>query len=178
LLEQAQIVVCFPLLNYLAILKAVDGDAFELHLPLSGRAKVLGLSSVSAAYGVAAYCLVILGYHIFNGDVDVGEGRKERGDKSPGLLVALDILIGFVPDEVGSVELFYELWVSLVDDLPRTPRLFLVLFRDRGLLSRLLLPVLKPYPWQRRLKRSGRSFAPRKRTSENPGKAKFAEFTY
>src|SRR5215211_1333754 len=61
LLQDAQIVVCFPLLDYLAVLKAVDGDAFELYLPLSGRAQVLRLSSVGAAYGVAAYRLITLG---------------------------------------------------------------------------------------------------------------------
>jgi hypothetical protein len=146
LLQQAQIVVCFPLLDYLAVLKAVNGDAFERYLSASGRAQVLCLSLVGAAYGVAAYRLVALGYHIFNGDVDVGEGRKEPGDELLGLLVASEVLIGLVPDEVGRVDLFYEVRVPLVDDLPRTSYLFLVLFRDSSLLSPLLLPVPKPYP--------------------------------
>jgi hypothetical protein len=78
LLKHAQIIVCFPLLDYLTVLEAVDGDAFELYRLASGRAKVLCLSLVGAPYGVAAYRLVALGYHIFNGDVDVGEGLKER----------------------------------------------------------------------------------------------------
>ena len=72
MLQYAQIVVSFPLLNYLAVLKAVDGDATELHLLASGRAKLLRLSLVGATDGVAAYRFVTLGYHIFNGDVDVG----------------------------------------------------------------------------------------------------------
>jgi hypothetical protein len=63
------------------------------------------------------------------------------------LLVALDVSIGFVPDEVGRVELFYEVWVVLVHYLPRTLRVGLVLFRhNRGLLSPLLPSVLEPYP--------------------------------
>jgi hypothetical protein len=55
----------------------VDGDAFELYLLACGRAKLLRLSLVGTSYGVAAYRLVTLGYHIFNGDVDVGEGSKK-----------------------------------------------------------------------------------------------------
>src|SRR5918994_4141245 len=141
LLQQAQIVVCFPLLDYLAILEAVDGDALELYLPPSGRAQVLSLSLVGAAYGVAAYRLITLSYHVLDGDADVGEGRKEPGDKLLGLLVAPEVLIGFVPDEVGRVELFYEIWVPLVHDLPRTPRLFLVLFRHREVSFRRSLAV-------------------------------------
>src|SRR5215212_11354211 len=79
LLQHAQIIVCFPLLDYLAVLEAVDGDASKLYLLARGRAKLLCLSLVGAAYGVAAYRLVALGNHIFNGDVDVGQGPKERG---------------------------------------------------------------------------------------------------
>jgi hypothetical protein len=146
LLQHTQVIVALPLLDYLAVLKAVYGDALELHLPPSGRAKVLCLSLVGAAYSVAGDGLISLGYHIFNGDVDVGEGRKECGDELLGLFVASDVLIRFVPDEVGRVDLFYEVRIPLVDDLPRTPRLFLVLFRDSSLLSPLLLPVPKPYP--------------------------------
>ena len=78
LLQHAQIIVALPLLDYLAILEAVDGDAFELHLSACGRSKVLRLSLVGSPYGVAAYRLVALGYHIIDGDADVGEGLKER----------------------------------------------------------------------------------------------------
>jgi hypothetical protein len=98
----------------------VDGDAFKLYLLASGRAKVLRLSLVSTAYRPAGYHLVTLGYRILDADVDVGEGVEERGDELPGLLVALDVLIRFVPDEIGRVELFYEVRVSLAHDLPRT----------------------------------------------------------
>src|SRR5215210_3684174 len=72
LLQNAQIVVCFPLLDYLAVLEAVYGDASELHLLASGSAKLFCLSLVAASDGVAAYSLVPRGYHIFNDDVDVG----------------------------------------------------------------------------------------------------------
>src|SRR5215208_1062746 len=141
LLQQAQIIVCFPLLDYLAVLEAVDGDAFERYLPLSGRAKLLCLSLMGAAYGVAAYHLLTLGYQIFDADVEVGEGSKERGDKLLGLLVALDVLIGFVPDEVGRVELFYEVWVSLVHDLPSTTCQVLVLLCRHSALPPTLCEV-------------------------------------
>ena len=36
LLQNAQIIVPLPLLDYLAVLDAMDGDAFDLHLPPSG----------------------------------------------------------------------------------------------------------------------------------------------
>ena len=78
LLKHAQIIVALPLLDYLGVLEAVDGDALELKLSASGRAKLLRLSLVGTAYGVAAYRLVALGYHIIDGDADVGEGLKER----------------------------------------------------------------------------------------------------
>jgi hypothetical protein len=121
LLQRAQIIVSLPLLDYLVSFKTVDGDAFERHLPASGRAKLLRLSLVSAAYGVAADHLVPFGYHILDTDVDVGEGLEERADELLGLLVASDVLIRFVPDEVGRVELFDEIWVPLANDLlPRT----------------------------------------------------------
>jgi hypothetical protein len=120
LVQRAQIIVSLPLLNYLAILEAVDGDAFKLHLSASGRAKLLCLSLVGAAYGVAAYHLVPFGYHILDAYVDVGEGFEERGYELFGLLLASDVSIRFVPHELGRVELFDELWVPLADDLPRT----------------------------------------------------------
>ena len=121
LLQHAQLVVAFPLLHYLALLEAVDGDALQLHRLARGRAELLRLPLVGAAYGVAAYRLLALGYRILDADADVGEGRKERGDELLGLLVALDVSIRFVPDEVARVELFDEVWVPLADDLPRTP---------------------------------------------------------
>jgi hypothetical protein len=57
---------------------------------------------VSATYGVAGYHLLTLSYHILNGDIDVGEGGKEGGGELLSLLVALDVLIWFVPDELGA----------------------------------------------------------------------------
>jgi hypothetical protein len=132
LLQHAQIIVALPLLDYLGVLEAVDGDALELKLSASGRAKLLRLSLVGTAYGVAAYHLLTLAYHIFDTDVDVGEGRKECGGELLGLLVASDILIRLVPDEIGGVDLFYEVGVPLVDDLPRTPCQGLVLFSGPG----------------------------------------------
>ena len=48
--------------------------------------------------------------------------KKEGGDKTAwGFLSALDVLIGFVPDEIRGIELADKVWVVLVDDLPRTP---------------------------------------------------------
>src|SRR5215216_4635111 len=44
--------------------------------------------------------------------------KKEGGDKTAwGFLSALDVLIGFVPDEIRGIELVDEVWVVLVDDL-------------------------------------------------------------
>jgi hypothetical protein len=79
LLQHAQIIVALPLLDYLAFLEAVDGDAFELHLLASGRAKLLYLSLVSSAYGVMGDDLISLGYHIIDGDADVREGLEVLG---------------------------------------------------------------------------------------------------
>jgi hypothetical protein len=69
LLQRAQVIVSLPLLDYLASFDTVDGDALEFHLSASGRAKLLCLSLVSTAYGVATDRLVTLGYHIFDTDV-------------------------------------------------------------------------------------------------------------
>ena len=82
MLQQAQIIVAIPLLYYLAPLDAVYGDALELCLLPSGRAKLLYLSLVSTAYRPAGDCLVPFGYHVLNGCVHVGEGRNERGGES------------------------------------------------------------------------------------------------
>ena len=78
MLQHAQIIVALPLLDYLAFLEAVDGDPSKLHLLVGGRTKLLRFSLVSAAYGVAAYHLITLAYHIFDADVEVQEGLKER----------------------------------------------------------------------------------------------------
>ena len=83
----------------------MDGYAFKNHLPTGGRTKVLCFSLVSTSYGVAAYHLVSLSQHIIDADADVGEGREESGGELLALLVASDLLIWFVPDEVGSVDL-------------------------------------------------------------------------
>jgi|SRR5215203_2055895 len=102
LLQHAQVIVCFPLLDYLASFEAMYGDASEFHPSATGRAKLLCASLVRAAYSVAAYHPIALAYHVFDTDVEVGEGSKERGGKLLGLLVAPDILIGFVPDDMGA----------------------------------------------------------------------------
>ena len=49
LLQHAQIVVALPLLDYLAILDAVYGDAFEFYTLASGRAQLLSLAPMGAA---------------------------------------------------------------------------------------------------------------------------------
>src|SRR5918998_5291368 len=142
LLHHAQIIVALPLLDYLASSDAVNGDAFKLYLSASGRAKHLCLSLVDATGGVAPYHLLTFGYHVLVGHLGVGEGRKERGGQLLGLLVASDVLIRSVPDEVGRVELFYEVRVLLVHDLRSAKCYGLVLFRrHRDLLSPLLLSL-------------------------------------
>ena len=47
-----------PLLDYLAVLEAVDSDAFDFDLSASGGAKLLRLSLVGTTYGIAAYRLM------------------------------------------------------------------------------------------------------------------------
>ncbi len=81
LLQQAQIIVAIPLLYYLAVCDTVYGDALELCLLPSGRAKLLYLSLVSTAYRPAGDYLVPFGYHILNGCVQVGESGCVHGDK-------------------------------------------------------------------------------------------------
>jgi hypothetical protein len=107
LLQCAQVIVSFPLLDYLAVLEAVDSDAFDFDLSASGGAKLLRLSLVGTTYGIATYRLITLSYHIFDTDVEIGESRKECGGELLGLLVAFDILIRLMPDQTGGVELFY-----------------------------------------------------------------------
>src|SRR5215211_2907497 len=90
---------------------------------LSVGAELLRLPPVGAAYGVAGHHPVALGYRVLDGDVDVGEALEERGDEPPGLLVASDFLVGFVPDEVGDVALLDGGQVLPVYDLlPTTTR--------------------------------------------------------
>ncbi len=74
MLHHAQIIVALPLLDYLAVLEAVDGDARDLYLLASRGAKLLYLSLVGTAYRPAGYHLVALGYLILDGDAHVGEG--------------------------------------------------------------------------------------------------------
>jgi hypothetical protein len=120
LLHHAQIIVPLPLLGYLVSFDAVDGYALEFYLLLS-RGYPHQFTLVSAAYSPAGDDLVTLSYLILDGDVEVGEGPEERGDKLLGFLGALDVLIGFMPDEISGIHLVDEVWVVLVDDLPRTP---------------------------------------------------------
>ena len=61
LLQQAQIVVSLPCLGYLAAFEAVNGDAFKLKGPASGRTKPLHLSLVSTALRPADRYLLTLG---------------------------------------------------------------------------------------------------------------------
>ena len=61
LLQQAQIVVSLPCLGYLVAFEAVNGDAFKLKGPASGRTKTLHLSLVSTALRPADRYLLTLG---------------------------------------------------------------------------------------------------------------------
>src|ERR687897_1552288 len=61
LLQQAQIVVSLPCLGYLVAFEAVNGDAFKLKGPASGRTKPLHLSLVSTALRPADRYLLTLG---------------------------------------------------------------------------------------------------------------------
>ena len=76
LLHHAQSIVALPLLDYLGSFEGVYCDAFELYLLPSGRAKLLCLSLVSAAYGVAGYQLLTLGFRILDTDVDAPSGSR------------------------------------------------------------------------------------------------------
>jgi len=69
---------------------------------------------VGAAYRPSAYHLIPLGYHILDADIDVWEDRNEVGGELLDLLVAVDVLIRFVPDEVRGVVLFDNVQVLLV----------------------------------------------------------------
>ena len=82
LLHQAQIIVPLPLLGYrLVSFDAVDGYAFEFYLLLSGGYPYQFALVRSTAYGPASDDLVVLSYLILDGDVEVGEGLQEGGDK-------------------------------------------------------------------------------------------------
>jgi hypothetical protein len=74
LLHDAQVVVPFPLLGYLASFDAVYGDALDLYVIARGRAKLLYLSLVSTAYRPASDDLVTLGDHILDAAAQVGKG--------------------------------------------------------------------------------------------------------
>jgi hypothetical protein len=120
LLQQAQIIVSLPLLYDLAAFDAVHGEAFELYLLASRRAELLYISLVSTAYRPAGDGFITFGYHIRNGYVQVGEGGFAPGDKLLGLLQALDLLVWFVPDDIGGVKLVDE--VRVIHDFPRAAR--------------------------------------------------------
>jgi hypothetical protein len=96
--QHAQIVVLLPLLHYLAILEAADSDAFRLSVPPSGRAKVLRLPPVGAAYGVACDHLVSLCIASSTVWVRVREGCKVSGGGSLGWLIAVDVGTEFTSD--------------------------------------------------------------------------------
>jgi hypothetical protein len=74
LLHHAQIIVALPLLDYLASVDAVYGDAFDLYLPASGGAKLLYLSLVITTDRPAGDYLVTFGYRVLDGSVQIGEG--------------------------------------------------------------------------------------------------------
>jgi hypothetical protein len=133
LLQQAQIIVSLPLLDYLASLDAVDGDAVSLYLLASGRSKLLYLSLVSTAYRPADDYPVPFCYYLLNGSVLVGESGLVPGDKLLGLLNALDVLVGFVPDEIWGVYLLEDVWVT--GGFPGTTYQGLILFSDIELVS-------------------------------------------
>ena len=81
LLHQAQIIVPLPLLGYLLVsFDTVDGYAFEFYLLLSGGYPHQ-FTLVSTTYGPAGDDLVVLSYLILEGEVEVGEGLQEGGDK-------------------------------------------------------------------------------------------------
>src|SRR3712207_6753114 len=105
LLHKAHVIPAIPLLDYLATLDAVYGDALGLYLPASGRAKLLHLSLVSTAYRNAGDYLLTFGYHVLDGCAHVGEGALEHGDKLLGLLYALDVSFRIVPDDIWGVDL-------------------------------------------------------------------------
>ena len=98
MVQHAQVVVLLLLLHYFAILEAADSDAFKLSVPPSGRAKVLRLSPVSAAYGVACDYLVSLCYDVLYGVGEVREGCKVSGGGSLGWLIAVDVGTEFTSD--------------------------------------------------------------------------------
>jgi hypothetical protein len=72
--------------NVIASFDAADAHAFKLHLPASGRAKLLDHSLVSPAYSVSCDYLVTFGDHIFDSSVQVGAGGFVHGDKLPDFL--------------------------------------------------------------------------------------------
>jgi hypothetical protein len=135
LLQDAQVVVTLPLLNYLAVLDAVYGDAFELDPLAGGRTILLSLSLVSGAYGVSAYHLVAFGYDVLDDNLRVGEGAQSVRDLLLTLLDAADVLVGFVTDKVGGVNFLYEVQVIWAHDLPSTACQGLVLFYRHMCLS-------------------------------------------
>src|SRR5215211_2861363 len=161
LAHRAQEVVLGPLLNQLATLvKAVDVDACELY-PIASAGDAEELPLVGAADRVAGYHLITLSYLVFNGVGKVGDGLAEVLDLALDGLRSPDLTrftVGVVADEIRVEHLVYQFRLALAEALlQKTLHCSLVLFRHRDLLSLLLLPVLRPYPWHGELKRSGRT---------------------
>lgn len=72
--------------NVIASFDAANADAFKLHLPGNGRAKLLDHYLVSPAYSVSCDYLVTYCDHIFDSSVRVGAGGFVHGDKLPDFL--------------------------------------------------------------------------------------------
>jgi hypothetical protein len=100
LLQDAQIIVLVPLFDYLAILDAVNGDAFDLDLPAGGRAELFRRALVCASARVAAYHLVPFDYQILDAEAGVGEGLQEAGDELLCFLDTAKVLLRHVPDDI------------------------------------------------------------------------------
>src|SRR3712207_1087388 len=80
------------------MLSSVHSPCNALSVPPSGRAKVLRLSPVSAAYGVACDYLFSLCYDVLYGVGEVREGCKVSGGGSLGWLIAVDVGTEFTSD--------------------------------------------------------------------------------
>ena len=111
LLQQAQIIVAVPVLDYPAPFDSADGDACLLYPPPSGRAKLFYLPLVGTAEGEACDSLVTFCYLVINGYVQIWECGFVPGDEPLEFLYAMDLLIWQVPDRIRSVNLVEDVQV-------------------------------------------------------------------